>query len=156
MKNEVVASLLVLVIILSSAAGYFVGVTASHTTTVTTTTTTMASNSSSRLYELVFNQTGYCPPPPETYIAPWGVTLNNKTMIVEPPMWSLPLPSGDVEFRPSYKNSSVIAFSVPNGSYSYVIYPDWVFNERGTVMINGSDLVVQVEVNGIVVPCMAH
>ena len=46
------------------------------------TTVTTAINYSSRFYELVFVQIGACPQ--QYYIAPWSVTLNNKTTITEP------------------------------------------------------------------------
>lgn len=133
--------------------GAAAGQTLSQTKTITTTQTTTPP--SGRLYELVFNQTGNCPPPPETYVAPWAVTINNKTTIVGPPGWSFPLPS-TVEFRPSFRNSSIIVFSVPDGNYSYVVYPQTVFAQSGTVLVSGSNLVVQVEIKGMVAPCLAH
>ena len=117
-----------------------------YLTTVTTTET-------AQLFELVFNETGYCSP--AVYPAPWAVTLNNKTTLVEPPNASLPLPeNGVTSYSPSNKNYSMIVFSVPNGTYNYTIYPKVIFRQSGTVTVNNSDVLIQVIGTGV--PCTAH
>jgi len=117
---------------------------------------TLTTSKSPILYEVVFNDTGYCPPPPLTYPASWAVSLNNKT-IVEPPSAGFPLPE-QPEFSPAFKIYSTITFSVPDGTYNYTVYPQPVFFlQNGKVVVNGSDVVVQVDVNKIIGGgCMAH
>lgn len=118
---------------------------------------TKTSSSSSLLHEVIFNDTGNCPPPPLTYPEWWAVTLNNKT-VVEPPSAGFPLPEGGIEMSSSFKNYSVIVFSVPSGSYNYTVYPQVAFlYQRGTLVVGQSDVVVQVQVNlEIGGGCMAH
>jgi hypothetical protein len=138
MKNGIAASIVVTALIIGAGIGYLGGLRGTTTTTPVTT-----SNSSSRLYELIFNQTSPCSSQ-STYYAPWGVILDNATTITEP---NLESPPGSFFYgwSPAFKNYSVIIFSVPNGRYSYAEWPNNVFTQKGTVVVNGVDTVVHVE-----------
>lgn len=118
--------------------------TTTTTTSVQTTTVSSSGQQASRLYELVFNQTGFfCSS--VAYASPWAVSLNNKTTIVEPASATAPIQeSGVEEYSPSFKNTSVIIFSVPNGTYSYTILPKSVFQQSGNITVSSSDQVVRV------------
>ena len=128
--------------------------TVSTTVTKNPIASTMTTNSASQLYEIIFNETGYCYPP-ATYPAPWAVTLNNST-IVQPANATLPLQQGTIGYNPANKNYSMIIFSVPDGTYSYEVQPSSIFRQSSTVVVNGSNVLVQVQVNGAVIPCTAH
>ena len=121
-----------------------------------TTQPTSTTNTSQIFYEVVFNDAGNCPPPPLTYPASWAVSLNNKT-IVEPPSAGFPLPAYP-ELGPAFRNYSMITFSVPDGTYHYTVYPQTEFYlQSGTVVVNGSDVVVPVEFSlEIGGGCLAH
>jgi len=107
---------------------------------------TLATNTSAMLHEVIFNDTGNCPPPPLGYPASWAVSLDNKT-IVEPPGAGFPPPAYP-EISPAFKNYSVITFSVPDGTYQYTVYPQTEFYlDNGTVVVNGSDVVVSAVIN---------
>jgi hypothetical protein len=91
-----------------------------------------------RLYDVIFKQSGACTP--TAYAAPWSVTLGPWT-VAEPSNASLPIGSG--EASPSYVNSSVIAFAVPNGEYPYQLAVSWGFeNPSGVISVNGADVMV--------------
>ena len=161
MRSQVILAT-ILVAILGLTIGVAIGSdlyattrTATETSLSVSTTTLVVSDSASNLYELVFNESGYCPPPPLIYPGPWAVSLNNKT-VVEPSNASFPLPEGGITWMSSYKSYSLIVFSVPDGKYIYTVYPRTIFSERGTVVVNGSGVVIPVVVTGVVVPCMAH
>jgi hypothetical protein len=127
------------------------------TTTVTTTNAVTANqqttSTSNGLYRLTFNQTGYCSPP--AYLAPWAVSLSNGVTIIQPPNATLPLSeSGPFTFTASYKNYSMIAFSVPDGTYNFTLYPQVeFFHQSGSVSVDGSDVTIQPR--GTVIPCAA-
>ena len=113
-------------------------------TTITSTITQIVTltNRSTRLYELIFNQTGSCSPP--AWLAPWSVTLENKTIIVEPPSATPNISEDSFFASPSLKSYSVIEFSVPNGAYNYTVKPSFL-GQVGNVTVNGGDVVVQVQ-----------
>ena len=119
-------------------------------TTVTMTAT--PHNSSSRLYQVMFNQTGACSPP--FYLAPWSVTLGNETTIFGPANATLPLSNSHYEAAQQFKAYAVIAFSVPNGTYTYSVQPEFLA-QKGTVTVNGADLVVQVHAPPVTCRTMA-
>lgn len=106
------------------------------------TTTSTASVSATVLYSLIFNQTGTCDNL-VTYIAPWAVVLNNKTEMSQPPNLDLQK-IGDWAASPANKGYSEINFSVPDGTYRYVVYPTNAFLDEGTVTVQGANKVVQV------------
>jgi len=129
------ATLVLIVLQVASSSGLF---GASTTTTVTATTT--PSPSSIQLYEVTFNETSnLCYAPYPSYVNRWFVTLGNTT-IVEPSNVRLPLPI-DETFGAAYQNISEIVFSVPDGSYRYLVSLGAV---RGTADVNGSDVLLQV------------
>jgi hypothetical protein len=116
------------------------------------TTTVSSTQQTTRLYELIFSQTDSCFPP--LYYGIWAVTLNNKTTLAEPPWATLPLTEGNETAAAYYKSRSEITFSVPNGIYSYTVYPETFFSgQSGVVTVNGSDSDVQVQ--RLSIPCPA-
>ena len=119
-------------------------------TTVTMTVT--RPSSSSRLYQVMFNQTGACSPP--FYLAPWSVTLGNETAIFGPANATLPLSDSHYEAAQQFKAYAVIVFSVPNGTYTYSVQPQFLA-QKGTVTVNGADLVVQVRAPPVTCRTMA-
>jgi len=131
------------------AASLFVAVgTPTKTTTITSTATSVSTTTqaegSSRLYQVEFSQESNCPY--GVWVVPWAVVLNNQT-IVQPSNATLPLlrstngTSDDFDI-----NYSAIWFSLPNGTYSYTIFPKNFYGQEqsGNVTIDRSDVVVQV------------
>ena len=97
---------------------------------------------STREYELAFTQEGSCSPP--VWVGPWEVVLNNATTMVKPPNATLPLPEsywGGTENQ----NYSEIWFSVPNGTYTYSVFPRTALHQSGIISMVGSDQVVLVQ-----------
>ncbi len=126
--------------------------TATTTTTITSVSTRTLGNATvivtgtltfpagARLYEVIFKQSGDCTP--TSYAAPWSVTLGPWT-VVEPSNAAFPVSTGSGAAGPSYANSSVIAFSVPNGQYQYSMAVAWNFgNPSGVINVNGNDVTV--------------
>jgi hypothetical protein len=63
--------------------------------------------------------------------------------VAEPSNAVLPISTSSGTAGPSYANSSVIVFSVPNGEYQYSIAVGWNFgNPSGTINVNGADVMV--------------
>ena len=108
----------------------------------TNTGTMTASLQAGRLYELVFTQEGACSS--RYWVAPWSVALNNKTVLVRPANAVLPLSEVHVEASHSFMNYSVIEFSVPNGTYYYVVKPSTWLGQAGTVTVDGTEVIVMV------------
>jgi len=96
----------------------------------------------SQLYEIEFTQEGVCSPP--LWEAPWEVVLNNLTTIIRPPNGTFPTVESGFKVSNSYENYSVIWFSVPNGTYTYSVFPQMELAQSGIVSVVGSDTVVQV------------
>ena len=112
--------------------------TLGNTTVIVTGTLTFPAGA--HLYEVIFKQSGDCTP--TSYAAPWSVTLGPWT-VVEPSNAAFPVSTGSGTAGPSYANSSVIAFSVPNGNYQYSMAVAWNFgNPSGVVNVNGNDVTV--------------
>jgi len=127
-------------------------VTTTQPTTLTTTvTSTSAIGSEGRVYRLTFQQTGGCGPPPG-FLAPWSVTLGNNETGVEPPNASLPISNVNFRLFPQLANYSSIVFSVPDGTYSYVIAPaSFLYPRAGNVTVSGAD--VTITINGPEASC---
>jgi hypothetical protein len=106
---------------------------------------TSVSTLSKQFHNLIFNQTGTCSNP-TSYVSPWAVTLDNKTTLSRPANVSVPVIANSWGRAPY--NEPIITFSVPGGTYSYVIFPLNVFGESGIVTVNNSDVVVQVDYHG--------
>ncbi len=96
-------------------------------------------STSQQTYALAFTQQGAC----SAWGAPWAVTLNGHTTVVEPSNASLPLPNAEIRASPNYQGYSLILFHVSNGVYTYVVSPTDFFS-NGTVTINGGDKIVTV------------
>jgi hypothetical protein len=117
--------------------------TESLTTTVST-IVTVTTVSQSRLFELRFVQQGACSAP-QAFLAPWAVTLGNKTTIAEPSNATLPISESSFEAATLFQNHSTIVFSVPDGVYTYTVYPHTFLGQQGnSVIVNGSDATVNV------------
>jgi hypothetical protein len=106
-----------------------VGILTSRTTTtyfVTSTaiagTTTLTEFPPGQLYDVTFKEGGGC----GGYIYPWGVQLGNLS-ISQPPNVQL-AQINENGFNSSGKFAlTTISFSVPSGTYSFIIYPTaWI------------------------------
>lgn len=97
----------------------------------------------SRQYQLEFVQESNCYY--GSWLLPWGVVLDNSTVVVQPSNATLPLTYSGAHLT-SHANYSTIVFSVPDGTYNYTIAPKDPFNgeQSGTVTVDGSDIQVQV------------
>jgi hypothetical protein len=159
MKSSTILSLIgvaVILLVIGAALGSIAfPMTKTETTTQVTTTTqtaihsttetilTQTSTLSNRLYDLIFIQMGACPQ--EYYFAPWSVTLNNRTTIVEPPNASLPISEQSGISSTRFKNYSTIAFSVLPGTYNYNIEPqNFLPNSSGNATITNRDVTIQI------------
>jgi hypothetical protein len=132
------------VIVTASAIGAYAVLDLAQTTTI---------NSSSSYHHLTFSQQGTCSDP-TTYVAPWAVTLNNTITLSQPPNVTVPASVSSWERTPN--NNPTIVFSVPDGTYSYVVYPlSPVFGESGIVIVNGQDVTILVQYQGIGDGCTA-
>lgn len=94
-------------------------------------------------YEVTFNETGSGCGGLGSYVPSWYATLGNLTK-VQPPSATLPLPNPEPSNSPSFATISMITFTVPDGGYPYyvVLGQDGTYN--GTVVVAGSDVVVQI------------
>jgi hypothetical protein len=160
--RQVVAFVTIVAIIalaLGTAIGYIVtsGKTSTTTTTqthttsvsVTTTLTTVVTsqNRTSQLYEVRFNQSGICNPP--KFITPWSVILvtSEDTYNIDAPSnWSSDVPVC-CALGTSNRPYSSIVFSVPNGTYSWAINPQFnsvnnLSPQTGNVTISGADVTI--------------
>ncbi len=135
------------VAVVALVAGLGIGSVSFPTTTTTTKTVTTPAGAP-RLYEVEFAQQGVCSP--EVWLAPWAVTLNNQT-VVRPSNATLPLSENSFGAGASGENYSVIAFSVPDGTYSYIVYPQSFLGQTGNVTVDGSDVLITV--HGAPVSC---
>jgi hypothetical protein len=92
------------------------------------------------LYSVTFVQQSPCGPG-SGWGEPWQVMLGNQTK-TEPPNAALPHPD---ELNPTTNESiSMIVFAVGNGTYNYVVSPDFLFPSPGTVNVNGSNVVIPI------------
>jgi hypothetical protein len=112
-----------------------------RSTTSTRTVTTTSTGGAPLLYEIEFVQQSACPG--GYWLAPWAVILNNQT-IVRPSGAELPLSESGFQAQGNFENYSVISFSVPNGTYSYTVYPENFLGQTGNLTVNGDDTVVEV------------
>ena len=163
MQTRQVISLVTVIAVLALALGITIGYsltsgrTSTTTTTqtqtyttsfsVTTTLTTVATshNRTSQLYEVRFNQTGFCNPP--SFLIPWSVTLEisegmNLT-ITQPLNESVQCCVGS----PSYRPYSSIVFTVPNGTYPYAVVEAGVdfTPASGNVTVEGQNVTVMLQ-----------
>ncbi len=137
------------ILIIGMAFGVYLSLALTSPSNVTTPTSLENSTPPTRLikwyYQLIFNQTGLCSNP-ATFVAPWAVTLNNKTTLSQPPNATVPAFLSSWGLRPSYKEYSIIVFFVPNGTYNYTVYPLNIFlYQSASVTVQGSTQVIHVE-----------
>jgi len=106
-------------------------------------TSASAQTGASELYQVEFLQEPNCPP--GSWLFPWAVVLDNQT-VVQPSNATLPLSSDGIFHFTDDSNYSTIGFSLPNGTYSYTIIPDYSLgsHQSGNVTVDGSDVTVQV------------
>jgi hypothetical protein len=125
---------------------------ASATTNLITTTITSTEVSASiPLHMVTFNESGEC----GAYADTWAVTLGNIT-IAQPSNATLPISTEEGVAGGAYKMISKIIFTVPDGVYQYDVTSGWsLFPSGGTVDVNGSDVVVQLEGPAVAGPCAA-
>jgi hypothetical protein len=104
-----------------------------------------------RVYKVTFEQVQYCG---EYNILPWGVSIDGLVQ-VQPHNQSLPLPTNTLSTIVPDKNLTQMAFYLPPGAYNYTLLGGSGFEEldvgngahSGTVVVNGSDVVVNVEIS---------
>ena len=162
MQTRQVVALVIVIAVISVALGATIGYslssgrtsittttqTQTYTTSVSLTTlTTVATpnNRTSQLYEVRFNQTGFCNPP--SFLIPWSVTLEisegmNLT-ITQPLNESVQCCVGS----PSYRPYSSIVFTVPNGTYPYAVVEAGVdfTPASGNVTVDGQKVTVMLQ-----------
>ncbi len=145
--NQIAAIVIVVMIVAVVLAGYFIGqkpqqAQLSATSTPTGTATIYNLPSSERLYDILFNQTFFCPQGPGFYgeiAIPWAVTLGNNLTITEPSGAIV----GTAVAATSNLRYSLIAFSVPDGTYNFTVYPSGFNIQSGSITVNGEDVAVQ-------------
>ena len=146
---RVAAGIIVAALIIGSAA-YLVS-SANKMSTITTTTVvfgtvTATCLTSSTLRCVVFQQLGACSP--EFWGVPWSVTIGGTTE-VQPTGTKLPIANDSLSGTMD-KNLTVIAFSLPDGSYHFRVSPSYEFftPDSGTVDVNGTNALVQITYSG--------
>jgi len=108
----------------------------------TTITVTIPCDASSALHCVVFQQLGACSNP-EFWGVPWSVTVGGTTE-VQPPGAPPPGPDSGLEGTLD-ENLTVIAFSLPNGTYSFTVWPPSGYTATpasGTIVIDGANVTV--------------
>jgi hypothetical protein len=161
-RDQAVVAALVIGLLVGAAATYaLAGASLGRTTTttlppITSTTTATASQqiadvSSIQLHKVTFNETGDCG---GVYADRWAVTMGNITTS-QPSNMTYPFPSfGGESDTAAGALISKIVFTVPDGTYNYTTYaPASLFPFSGTVDVNGSDVVVQLQLE---IGCMVH
>jgi hypothetical protein len=119
--------------------------TTSVSVTTTLTTVTTPYNRTSQLYEIMFNQSGFCNPP--SFLIPWSVTLEISVgmsiTLTQPSNFSVQCCGGS----PSYRPYSSIVFTVPNGTYSYAVVENGVdfIPSSGNVTVDGHNVTVMLQ-----------
>lgn len=91
-------------------------------TQVSTTTSSLATSTTSGLHDVIFLVSGQCTPQTSGWtISEWGVTLGNTTKT-----YPLNATLSQIQSRSFVLggNQSSITFAVPNGTYSYELYPN--------------------------------
>jgi hypothetical protein len=165
-RDQVAIAALVIGLLIGAAATYALAA-ASPGRTITTTTTLPAVTSTGTatvtaiqqianvgsipLHKVTFNESGDCG---GVYADPWAVTMGNIT-ISQPSNMTYPFPpSVDESDTAAAALISKIVFTVPDGTYNYTTYaPASLFPFSGTVDVNGSDVVVQLQLE---IGCMAY
>jgi hypothetical protein len=143
-RGQVLAALFTGLLVGAAATYALEGASQGRTVTTSVQTVTLSgtptASAGSRLYEVTFKQSGDCTP--TAYAAPWSITLGPWT-VAEPPNATLPIDTTIGSAGPSYVNTSMITFSVPDWEYQYSIGVAWPFaNPSGVITVNGGDVMV--------------
>jgi len=133
MKNSVIISIIGIILIALVIGIAISSVPFPSSTASTRTVTVTSTGGASLLYEIEFIQQGACSG--GYWLAPWAVTLNKQT-IVRPSGAKLPLSESGFQAQGNFENYSVISFSVPNGTYSYTVYPQNFLGQTGNLTVN--------------------
>lgn len=144
--NQIAAIAIIILIIVIAIVGYYLGAPQRKANSTATAATYSSFHLSGHLYELVFNQTFFCPSNSSLHseiVIPWSVSLNNNLTIVEP---SAETVSGAVSGTYDTKYSTIV-FSVPDGTYSFTVIPNGFSVQSGTITVNGQDVDVQLHWN---------
>ena len=110
-------------------------------------TETPSSSSGAQVYAVTFQQVRDCG---QYNIMPWAVTIDGLTA-VQPSNQSLPLPTNYFSTRVSNQNLTRITLFVPPGTYDYTLsggaeMGGGFYPTSGTVVVSGSDVIVNVEI----------
>jgi hypothetical protein len=146
-------ALLIAVIIVSGSITFLVTKTRAGPTSTETITTTVTSTPllpPLELHKVVFNETGISCGGPMLYADSWAVTLGGIT-IAQPSNATLPV-SGNFDAA-QFQSIHTIIFTMPDGRYDYNVTTTGnpPSPQRGSVTVNGSDQVVQL--NFPQIPC---
>jgi hypothetical protein len=126
-RTPLLGLFMVLTILFASTTAYetFLGGGTSRTTstyftssTVIVSTTGLTTFPPGQLYDVTFNESRGC----GGYIDEWGVQLSNLT-ITQPPNLQLQGIQNNGFYANGKFNLTTITFSVPSGTYPFVIYP---------------------------------
>jgi len=129
--------------VLISASVFFAVSGATKTVTVDGSSPTTGSSGDHYVF---FQQIGACSP--EFWGVPWSVTIGGVTE-VQPQGTPLPLINYGLSGTTD-KNLTIIAFSLPDGTYGFDVSPsqDFFTPQSGTVVVSGSDVLVDIAYTG--------
>jgi hypothetical protein len=103
---------------------------------VSTTTSTLAIHTTSGLHNVTFVDLGQCGVGAEGWaISKWGVTFDNTTRTDPPDANFSQIQSRDFALYLLPNESSSITFAVPDGSYSYQLYPNASQDQQGPLEV---------------------
>ncbi len=135
----IISALLVSASVLLAASPYGLGGT--KTVTEKETSTTTMAQTPPTLHKVTFNETGSGCTAGYVYDSKWYVTMANIT-IAQPSNATLPFPNDGVGYYSGkFVMISKIVFTVPDGPYPYYAS---IGPQKGTVIVDGSDVVIQV------------
>jgi hypothetical protein len=116
---------------------------------VSTTTSSLATSTTSGLHEVTFLVSSQCGGRPSGWaISEWGVTFDNATKTYPLNATLSQIQSGRFELLPGTNESSSITFAVPDGSYSYRLYPNASASSEGPLEVVGDPIYGDQQVTG--------
>jgi hypothetical protein len=116
---------------------------------VSMTTSSPVTSTSSGLHDVTFLVSSQCGGRPSGWaISEWGITFGNATKTY-PLNATLPqIQSGRFELLPGANESSSITFAVPDGSYSYQLYPNASASSEGPLEVVAGPIYGDQQVSG--------
>jgi len=103
-------------------------------TRVSMTTSSLATSTTSGLYDITFLESGQCGTRLGWAISEWGVTFDNMTKTYPLNVTLSQIQSGSSEVLGGNQSSS-ITFAVPDGRYSFQLYPNASASSEGPLEV---------------------